>query len=974
MFARGGYSVTRLPIFLLACALPIALSISGCVNRGYFDSSITRLDYSGKQDPASIQVSDAQLYKRENLINERREEHEYLTDLLAKSRSVEFAPQLIRDLEMVSSLSVQLGLSFDSSSKLQLERASQLSDLEQQIAVTKLQMQLAQLRRDLDLMQQKLPDQTTPTGAASSTTPPNIAAPGLADAKDIAARLESLVKGLTDRLDKNTVAPRTSAAGVSPRELFQDRQAYRRDIQSAINSTALDELHDVRGNSLFRLQFRAVVLPGSSNKELGALQMQILRPSFTTTDFGPVLTGLYFEWLDHARLRLNELTNEGKLRTDPTMLQLAAERKVFKVLELTASYTSDPATPTKSEDHSGAAAKIKASAKGKAASADQKAGGKCKFGFFQYDEEPAKDCIVVRVAFPPSFEPEFARTAQFMTGGFSRKWFNRTRDDFKKIEEALRSLEAAPIPTKLKQKCDGIFADPKSTVTKSYKEIRQIGESSDSLAQFHEGFTWAAQELGLNYPLAALRLTDAGIVLARVMADAPNDVNAYRRLQLACGLKSDSPLTKRLLERDAQVPNLFRDALFEPDAKKEKWIAKGRISTYAVSPNVLAQRVSTVARAAEAVQIAASLAASLPPQGLGLSSGIGRMRSVAGKVDALERVPLVVGYSTPAAKAKDKGVIEPVFGWLLGPRVVLDTENNALALEHNLEPYDLTADVSMPGWWPDISITTEAIWAPDWKKDPTAVISSPVEKSQRAITLPMRHSRSDLDGITTQILAREGNLRVPRPSISWVEPHEVSDCSSSVTFLVHGSNIWRASFAYLSGLQGRNVTVLPDMTGISVTFDIVSLFPGSGFATLTVTTPDGPASIPITLRSSRLVNNCAVAEKDPTALSITSVLPGTLYACDDKPRLLVTGKNFKPSDVTSAYLGTLKGDHSAIDGDNKVLKVTFKTKIGTQGGKQTVLPLILTTKDGVVSKDIAIERGDCSHPRSATVQTGGNKN
>lgn len=971
--------MTRLPIVLLACVLPI----SGCVNGGYFDSSITRLDYSAKQDPASIQVSDAQLYKRENLINERREEQEYLADLLAKSRTVEFAPQLMRDLEMVSSLSVQLGLSFDSSSKLQLERASQLSDLEQQIAVTKLQTQLAQLRRDLDLLQQKLPDQTTPSGAAgtavSSTALPKIVAPGLTDAKDIAVRLESLVKGLTDRLDKTSVAPRTAAAGVSPRELFQDRQAYRREIQSAINSTALDELHDVRGNSLFRLQFRAVVLPGSSDKELGVLQMQIQRPAFTTTELAPVLTGLYFEWLDHARLRLNEQTNEGKLRSDPTMLQLAAERKVFNVLELTVSNTPEPAAPKKADGQAGAAPKAKANAKGEPVTGDPKkmqaaqTDNKCEFGFFQYDADPAEDCVVVRVAFPPRFESDIARKAQVMTGGFSREWFKRTRGDFQKIKEARRSIEATPLPKELKQKCDGIFADPKSTVTQSYQEIRQIGESSDSLAQFQEGFTWAAQELGLNYPLAALRVTDAGIVLARVMDDAPNDVEAYRLLQSACGLNPDSTLTQRFLKRDAQVPDLFRDALFESDAKKEKWTARGRVSTYAVSPNVLAQRVSTVARAAEAVQIAASLAASLPSQGLGLSSGIGRMRSVAGKVDALERVPLVVGYSTPAARVKNKAVTEPAFGWLLGPRVVLDTENNALALEHNLEPYDLTADVSMPGWWPDVSIVTEAIWAPDWKKDPTVVISGPVEKSQRAISLPMRHSRSDLDGITTQILAREGNLRVPRPSISRVEPHEVSDCSSAATFLVHGSNIWRTSFAYLSGLQGRNVTVLPDMTGISVTFDIASLPPGSGFANLTVTTPDGPASIPVSVRGSRLVNNCAVAVKDPTALSITSVLPGTLYACDDKPRLLVTGKNFKPSDVTSAYLGTLEGDYSAINGD-KALKVTFKTKIGTQGGKQMALPLILTTKDGVVSEDVAIERDGCSHPSSVTVSTVRNKN
>ncbi len=67
--------------------------VFGCIG-GYYDTTLSHLDYNGEQRPASIQVSDPQLYKREDLINERREETEYLKDLLNKSRTIEFAPEL----------------------------------------------------------------------------------------------------------------------------------------------------------------------------------------------------------------------------------------------------------------------------------------------------------------------------------------------------------------------------------------------------------------------------------------------------------------------------------------------------------------------------------------------------------------------------------------------------------------------------------------------------------------------------------------------------------------------------------------------------------------------------------------------------------------------------------------------------------------------------------------------------------------
>jgi hypothetical protein len=955
-----------------AVLVAIALLLGGC-SRGYFDSTISRHKYDGQQRPASIQVSDPQLYKRENLINERREEYEYLTDLLAKSRTIDFVPELVRDIETISALSLQLGLSFDAGTKLQFERATQLSDLEQQIAITKLQAQLAQVRRDLELMQANLANQTTPSGALTSgttaTTLPKVTPPGLGDAKEIATRLESLAKSLTDRLDKPSVAPRLSAAGVSPRELFQDRQAYRRDIQSALNSTALDELHDRQGNSLFRLQFRATVLPEEAADELGVLQMQIRRPAYAAGSalFAGTLEKLYREWLDHVRNRLNTTDAEGRLHSDPTLLQLATEQNVFVVLDLTVPRDKG-GVPAEPEDESAKPKPPQAPAQPPPAQpvsqdADKAAG--CKMGFFQYVGEPPPSCHTLRIPFPASFKISTALDLHTRTDGFSNTWLRKMRKARSEMVLVIQDLpgitENVELSAELKTKCAGV-TDRGTPVRQAYEDSLAITVGKHTLSQFRGGYTWAISGLGPKDRLAALAVADRAATITGSLNSADNFVRAYRQLQARCRMTMNPELAADKTEEKFTVPDQFRDALFELDTNTQIWSAKGRVSTYAVSPTALAQRVSTAARAADAIQLAAALAGALPARGLGLNTGIGAMRSVSGRADTIERAPLIIGYSTPAFR-KNAGddLNEPVFGWLLGPRVVLDAEKNALALEHHLAPYDLTADVSMPGWWPDVEIRSEAAWAPNWRSNRNTVISAPIPESRRTITMPMRHSKGDLDGVTALVVETQEGVRLPTPSIAQVDPSPVSDCVQSAIFLVRGSNIWRATAASLLGVPGKNISVLPDMEGISVTFDIASLPAGSGMAKLLVATPHGVAPFDIPVRGSRLVNNCAVTPKP----AITSVLPGTIYACDAKIRLLVSVDKDFPGVVTKVHLGLIPATHSQLAGN--VLEVTIDDAIDQKGGKQTTLPLILTTTKGVVSKDVNIERDDCKNRSSLPV-------
>jgi hypothetical protein len=947
---------------LAACAT----LLSACAPN-YYNNRLTDIVYGGQQRDASIQVSDPQLYKRESLLNERREETEYLNDLLSKSRSVEFTPELARDIESVSALSAQLGLSFDPAAKLQFNRSVELSDLEQQIAVTKLQTQLAQLRRDLELTQTALASQTASSGAAgsaaSSTALAPIKPPGLDAAKEIATRLEGALKTLTDRLDKQSVGPRRTSATSSPRELFQDRQAYRREIQSALNSTALDELHDFEANSLFRFQFRATALPAkpdNADSELGVLQMQLERPTLdpaNPTDVEQVRM-LYLEWLDHASHRLNEVVDESTVRPDPALLQLGAEGKLFSLLSIV--------IPRGDDDKD------------------------CRLAFVVGDARAAAKCVVVRAAVPPI--PSSAGSARDSLASFAAKAPAADREG-KQISFLGLRVQSF------------LNAAQTLTISEACAELEKIPNWNTLFSAF---LTTGANSARLQRASSALigqvnRLSTESVgSLNTVIVDIATFLRAVEALQSRADYTGECGIGVTR-SADFSVPEQFTKALFEEKAivsEKKKGtpatstetqrggssgaaattsatgaatgatspsaegktpskmlIARGRISTYAVSPVALAQRVSSVARVADALQLAASLAATVPSSGVGGSLGVGYMRSVTGKVDAIERIPLVIGYSGytgDAAAPRASG-----FGWLLGPRVVLDPERKALALEHNLAPYDLTADISMPGWWPYVDFHVKSAWAPNWQKQRGQVMTTD-DKSERAIRLKMRHSRGDLDGITTLVLQGQGGPRVQTASIGNVEPRTVSDCASDVTFLVRGTNIWRARDAYLQGQPGQSITVLPDMAGISVKFNVDKLLGGSGDGLLVIATPDGLATTNIAIRGDRS-NKCAPPPPEGAGPLVAQLFPKTMYACQNPTRFIARGKNLTGA---TAYLGSLAGQVTVSD-EGRQMEVLFNRAIGTEGGASATMPLVIAGAKGATSVDVTIERDDCAAPAPA---------
>jgi hypothetical protein len=66
---------------------------------------------------------------------------------------------------------------------------------------------------------------------------------------------------------------------------------------------------------------------------------------------------------------------------------------------------------------------------------------------------------------------------------------------------------------------------------------------------------------------------------------------------------------------------------------------------------------------------------------------------------------------------------------------------------------------------------------------------------------------------------------------------------------MYGENLWREPIVYLQGQQGEQITILPDMSGINVQFNLskipnVAAYPA---LKLTVVSSTGPADAEITV-------------------------------------------------------------------------------------------------------------------------------
>ncbi len=338
-----------------------------------------------------------------------------------------------------------------------------------------------------------------------------------------------------------------------------------------------------------------------------------------------------------------------------------------------------------------------------------------------------------------------------------------------------------------------------------------------------------------------------------------------------------------------------------------------KIRVYEIGPREQVQQISTVARSANSLALAASLAASNPGSGIGAEAAASYSRQAMGRATALERVPSVVGYSQAGNSS---------FGWVLGPRAVLNARGR-IDMAQLLKTYDLSVDMSVPGWWPALDLEVTTVWAPS----PALIASGKLptnNNNQNRIPVPLVNSTADKFDSLTQYITGEDRFVY----INNVQGGPVNACDKS-NLLITGPNIWRAKQVLVLGqaLGEDAITITADMSGILLSVPAITPLPNGNFSkTLYVITPLGPSQpwdveyIPEPSGDGCKPKKAQTNESSKDAVSVSDVKP-LEFVVPSPLRINVTGANLDK--IVAVQLDGQPATTVTASNDKKSLLVVF---------------------------------------------------
>lgn len=785
----------------ICCRLLAAISVlplGACANP--YGQSVGSVSYDANPAAGEIVISSPKLYRREALINERRQEVNYLGTLIENSKDAVFGPEIVRELEVIRAISASVGLKFDPASGQSYRRTEEKAEIQQQLDVLALNMQLDKLKREAELMKTALAAQTAPTaGAGGAGNGGTVTITPVATAS--VTELLTALKTLTDRLAVKSGEGMTALKGVdiaaNPIDIFQDRGVYRELLNNARNAASLDELHDRDGSALIRLNMTATVFPPDKRRRagFGRLGLQLQAPVLDPRN--AAFEGLYRDWLNYVSPQISQPVRNAKgafVGYERNSLGQALFQRpgIVDIVVFEFSRGKDAGcrglavagpSPPGCQQISVAAPPLRLPA--------GVPGGNA------YGAISVRDLQGLYVAVAPFLKDE----AALFHASQDMLLFNR---DCSLTEASINHQGAGLGPGKLVLFAGGmdrLLSIAPLIEQRAVASIRALDGGTDQAKAGAIYFKPAG-----NFDLGALEL-------ARAITRRTNEL-AYT--QCEAGRYPDLFGTP--------VPQAFLDQL-----------VYGSVGVYQLGPRQLVQIVSTEARAAESIALAATIAAQAPGQGIGGDGAFGMSRSAIGRADALERVPLVVAFADAAQR---EGKELPRFGWMMGPRAQLDTAKQRIDFSQGLRPQELTADLVVPGWWPYLTLQVASTWAPEWTGNKS---KDNFIEAGRQVRVQLAPSSSDFEQLTNQILGG-GSLKVPQ--IRSIEPAVLPACATGVALQLRGPNIWRADKVIIGGkiIAGEKLSVLAGMEGLLVDIDKAD-FPVTAGTTVGVTalTPYGPA-------------------------------------------------------------------------------------------------------------------------------------
>lgn len=885
----------------------IALLPLAACNTGPLYNSYSAIEEASNDTAGTITLSAPQLYGRETLINDRRREVTFLSSKLDKVDAA-FVPttnSIVRNLQDIAGASFNAGLTIDTTNQLanklsqvqgeaaldiaEAGEASRLAAYQELLALDaqhrrllaetaandQRRVGLQQLRDNpatsaetraqvvqqlgaLDIARAENAAQTaglrvqldalrTSVGLPASQSFPTIS-PGAPVAQTRAAidaelaKLGEYFKTPEAASSFSVTAPRrlSDSYKLSDSEALQEIRGYRQELRAAIAETELDDLHDYLGSTLYQMDFGLTVFPGSgaNRRKYGVLDVQLAPPTIGTDLEDGDIVRLYANWLQHVAVDANRHLNRDTyaLGTSPyspiypsnntentdeftwtyveVYRELGRRTKMFdlivedltRVPKLVETYIgAHPGRACQSlsrllEENRYNVRELPDVALLGLSDSEYDFWRDARTAAKEYDEPvlPAGACADAQIqGYVNSLlsnEPLWASIFSDRYGPAGRVAFLAPSRKGRELQELLASTYY-PQTT-----CQSVVAveDNLLISLRGYQK-NMVGRGRDATANF--------------------------------ISDALRDI-----VDECSGGVSDS------------IPGYdqFRDQILDGNT------LRGTLRVLGANPTERGQTISTVANAVQSVQAAIAVSATDPVLGAGANLGASSLDRTAASVAAMERLPRVVSYA-------DQGLGSGNFGWVIAPKVSLDPVNKVIALDQTLSNFQGSAEISAPGWWPHLTLKSTSYWVGNFNEQRAYTFDGAATTPQEmTVQLPTR--AVDYDGLTQFIYGDRGALGAVflAPQIDSIAPSAVSLCSSKVTLVVNGKNLWRSAKVFAGGKEIRDVTVLPDMVGISFELNMtdVTLDEALGPASqrvlpLMVATRDGtqPIRLPVTMTS-----------------------------------------------------------------------------------------------------------------------------
>jgi hypothetical protein len=988
--------------------ITLLLLLSGCslFKKPFASVSADSIDESSPQRPARIRLSPPQVFTRGQLINDRLREAGFLNDQLTNSASAVLGTSLARDLQTISALSAQLSISFDPATKINFQRQNQLADLQQQIDVVQLQGQLLTLKNQLQALQ----NGTGAGPAAPASSPTTSVASGTSTTSS-----DTRITSLQSRIDTALTAlaslgttTRQNAVTGTLEDEFEDRLALRNRIREAINANALDDAHDIDGNALYHLQFTATLLPDEKKSQFGVASIKVEPPHLNQDD----VNLLYYTWLATMTNRMNQNIDDRKdVKSAMSYEMLGPVTGLYDVAHMKLPRGNNPKFEVLLAVRPG-----------------DKDG-------FEYDIDIKDE------------QNEFAKHLKGLTEASRGQCLSKIHDYLTNLKKSTQPDETkiiktfsnftsdCSIPTLNKE-----FAEDQKKQTKCQSgfckiPIDEMFIAYEAVIRVVPSVETTVFALGDRSLIPTDIKREAQIELSKYDEALPNARWVLSEIGKVCKRKhieadTDIGDCDEYESPDFSVPPQFYKALFVDACKNhlvcedvdcEEMIssecvkAAGMAYPYSVDPVLRSQRVSTVASAANALDLAAAVTAQLPQYGAGVGADMGYSRRAAGRVDTIERVPQVFGFAGPIRYQDDPQKQTYEFGWVFGPKMSLDANGNNLVLRQEARTQQVSADISVPAWWPRASLKVRTAWKGAFvgggnilsDARSTSEDTNAYEKTSDydEYSLPVRFNLnpSAFDALTVNLARAITGQGFHQARIDMVRPSVIPVCADatnkSITILIYGIDLWRYPTVIFGGqpVPASGVSVLPDMTGIAATIDTSLLSKASldSDPTLVVWTAHGAAETTLKTRISATCESTAgeTAGRTPDKSStILAASPSQISMCDSNVDITVMGTNLSTK-MEDYYLGTIRatGITRVVDDDNRCVvendkecaRVSSKQKTTSPKNVQTVtltfenllkannkglttLVLSMIRPDGVASATIDVGGTSCGSAKSTT--------